>query len=69
MPRDQMKGMRYILLCFVALAGLAHAQNSPIRIILIGDSTVAPKNGWGPGFCALTSPDVTCINEAKNGRS
>src|SRR5262249_28890061 len=31
--------------------------------------TVAPKNGWGPGFCALATPEVTCTNEAKNGRS
>lgn len=41
----------------------------PIRIILIGDSTVAPRNGWGPGFCADMSPQVTCLNLAKNGRS
>src|SRR5215470_8595697 len=23
----------------------------------------------GPGFCALATPEVTCTNEAKNGRS
>jgi lysophospholipase L1-like esterase len=45
------------------------AQAAPLRIILVGDSTVAPKNGWGPGFCALTTPEVTCINLGKNGRS
>lgn len=45
------------------------AQPAPVRIILVGDSTVAPKNGWGPGFCALAAPAVTCIDEAKNGRS
>jgi lysophospholipase L1-like esterase len=46
------------------------AQDSPrVRIILVGDSTVAVKNGWGPGFCAIVAPNVTCINMAKNGRS
>lgn len=42
---------------------------APVRIILVGDSTVAPRNGWGPGFCADVDPAVTCVNLAKNGRS
>ena len=42
---------------------------APVRIILVGDSTVAPVNGWGPGFCALAVPEVSCVNLAKNGRS
>ena len=45
------------------------AQLPPVRIILVGDSTVAPGNGWGPGFCALLTPDAACLNLAKNGRS
>ena len=45
------------------------AQSARVRIVLVGDSTVAPVNGWGPGFCATLSPQVTCINLAKNGRS
>jgi lysophospholipase L1-like esterase len=40
-----------------------------VRIILVGDSTVALKNGWGPGFCELAAPEVKCVNMAKNGRS
>src|SRR5262249_33370922 len=62
---DQMK------LAIPALLGAmcCAAQNGPVRIILVGDSTVAPVNGWGPGFCALTSPEVTCVNLGKNGRS
>jgi lysophospholipase L1-like esterase len=47
----------------------ALAQTDPVRIILVGDSTVAPGNGWGPGFCADVTPQVTCVNMAKNGRS
>jgi lysophospholipase L1-like esterase len=42
---------------------------APLRIVLVGDSTVAPKNGWGPGFCADVDSAVTCVNLAKNGRS
>jgi lysophospholipase L1-like esterase len=57
--------MKYALL-FAAFAAMA--QPAPVRIILVGDSTTAPGNGWGPGFCALL-PQVTCINMAKNGRS
>src|SRR5436190_1937513 len=49
---------------------MAHpAQLAPVRIILVGDSTDAPGNGWGPGFCADVSAQVTCVNMAKNGRS
>jgi lysophospholipase L1-like esterase len=47
----------------------AATTQSAIRIILVGDSTVALHNGWGPGFCALASPDVTCLDLGKNGRS
>ncbi len=42
---------------------------SPVRIILVGDSTMAVNNGWGPGFCADVVREVTCVNMAKNGRS
>jgi lysophospholipase L1-like esterase len=51
------------------LAPVAAAQLPPVRIILVGDSTVAINNGWGPGFCADVVPQVSCINMAKNGRS
>jgi len=51
------------------IPAFAQAQNPPVRIILVGDSTVAPGNGWGPGFCALLTPKASCLNLAKNGRS
>lgn len=44
-------------------------EGGPVKIILIGDSTVATEGGWGPGFCAVMTPNVTCIDDAKNGRS
>jgi lysophospholipase L1-like esterase len=44
-------------------------QGGPVKIVLVGDSTVNAGGGWGKGFCAIMTPDVTCINEALNGRS
>jgi lysophospholipase L1-like esterase len=70
-------------LSFVALAALmaasfvsaqtpaaapAHAAKT-IRIVLVGDSTVNPGGGWGPGLCALLTPKAECVNDALNGRS
>jgi lysophospholipase L1-like esterase len=40
-----------------------------VRIVLAGDSTVNVGGGWGPGFCADLTPNVTCVNLARNGRS
>ena len=41
----------------------------PVKIVLVGDSTVNAEGGWGKGFCAIMTPNVTCVNEALNGRS
>jgi lysophospholipase L1-like esterase len=40
-----------------------------VRVILVGDSTMAVKSGWGPGFCADVVEQVECVNMAKGGRS
>jgi lysophospholipase L1-like esterase len=44
-------------------------EGGPVKIVLVGDSTVNPGGGWGKGFCAVMTPNVTCVNEALNGRS
>ncbi len=44
-------------------------KGAPVKIVLVGDSTVATGGGWGPGFCAVMTPNVTCIDDALNGRS
>jgi lysophospholipase L1-like esterase len=44
-------------------------NGAPVKIVLVGDSTTAPQGGWGPGFCALMTPNVTCVDDARNGRS
>ena len=44
-------------------------EGGRVKIVLVGDSTVNAEGGWGKGFCAIMTPNVTCINEALNGRS
>jgi lysophospholipase L1-like esterase len=41
----------------------------PVRVVLVGDSTVNDEGGWGPGFRAWFTPGVDVVNLAKNGRS
>ena len=65
------------------LAGAAVAQTPPAsaprgettanvatgpRIILVGDSTMAPRSGYGNALCARVQ-QVACINLARGGRS
>jgi len=61
------------LLSFLAMvilcAGTVPAHAAGLRFILVGDSTVAEKSGWGPGFCADVASGVTCVNLARGGRS
>ncbi|SIO60473.1 Lysophospholipase L1 [Singulisphaera sp. GP187] len=45
------------------------AQAKSLRIVLIGDSTVADGSGWGPSFAKRVGPGVECINMARSGRS
>ena len=51
------------------LAALSAAQDRPVKIVLVGDSTVNDEGGWGPGFRASFGSQVEVINLAKNGRS
>lgn len=68
--RARLYGAFWALLCGgYALAQPAGVNPAPVRIILVGDSTVAPRNGWGPGFCDIVTPQVISVNLAKNGRS
>ncbi|CAN5805433.1 hypothetical protein BH18ACI5_BH18ACI5_28260 [soil metagenome] len=40
-----------------------------IRIVLVGDSTVTDRAGWGLGFKRFAGAEVDCINVAAGGRS
>ena len=68
-----------MLLHAVCLAQEGHVEHPPIRILMIGDSTMAsyanpPKDrpdltGWGQVFSERFSEQVTIINRAISGRS
>ena len=67
-----MKHQLPALACSMALAACASppaTELAPIRVLLVGDSTLAPNNGYGDALCQRFKPQVTCINLAKNGRS
>ncbi len=44
-------------------------EGGPVKIVLVGDSTVNAGGGWGKAFCEIVTTNVTCVNEALNGRS
>jgi lysophospholipase L1-like esterase len=49
---------------------LSAAQTpAPVRIVLVGDSTVTDGSGWGLGFRQLVDGGADVINVAANGRS
>ncbi len=45
------------------------AGAADMRLILVGDSTIAPNSGYGNALCARFKPSLECINSAKGGRS
>ena len=55
----------------IGLLSSLDAQSNPptIRVVLVGDSTVAEQSGWGPGFRRLAKDGVEVVNMAANGRS
>jgi lysophospholipase L1-like esterase len=50
-------------------AGAPCAPLPPIQVILVGDSTIATNSGYGDALCARFTPEVTCVNVARAGRS
>jgi pectinesterase len=40
-----------------------------VKIVLVGDSTVTDKSGWGLGFKQFLNDQAECINTARGGRS
>jgi lysophospholipase L1-like esterase len=55
---------------FLASASTTNAEEArTAKVVLIGDSTVAPTSGWGDAFAKLLGPNVACLNLALGGRS
>ena len=73
----------FVVLLFANMSCLAQSMNNSAqiserpageavgatRIVLIGDSTMASRTGYGDALCALFSPGVECWNLARGGRS
>ncbi|TBH71071.1 GDSL family lipase [Aquirufa nivalisilvae] len=65
-----------ILFLFLSLALFSFQASEPLRVFLIGDSTMAdkvsadyPETGWGMPFAHLFNEAVEVQNHAYNGRS
>ena len=58
-----------VVSAMVLSAPLVEAQEEPIKIALVGDSTVADKSGWGRAFADRFNDQVTVLNFAVGGRS
>lgn len=50
-------------------AAAADDGTRPARVILVGDSTMASKTGYGDALCGRLVAGVACINLARGGRS
>lgn len=62
--------LRILLLALLpGLAGAADAPAHPPHIVLVGDSTVTDKSGWGLGFRQFVTDGATVTNAAQSGRS
>ncbi|XHS78588.1 rhamnogalacturonan acetylesterase [Burkholderiaceae bacterium UC74_6] len=64
-----MKGKASLLFGLALLSALCGAAHAAPRVILVGDSTMATKSGYGDALCAKLGPGVECVNLARGGRS
>lgn len=64
-----MKALVAATLGLIALSTACAQADKPVRLLLVGDSTLAPHNGYGDALCARFQPGLQCLNLAKNGRS
>lgn len=58
-----------LLVSAIAAAASPSPDSKPIRVILVGDSTMAGNSGYGDALCRRFRPEVACINLARGGRS
>ena len=58
-----------LALSFLTTPAISADPVKPVRIILVGDSTMATRSGYGDALCARFTPGSSCINLARGGRS
>lgn len=59
----------WLALCPGAEALADEPVPARVRVLLVGDSTMANFSGYGDALCRQFAPTVRCINAAKGGRS
>ena len=62
----------FFLAALLPLAPPAAAQQPAlpqVRVVLVGDSTMSPRTGYGNALCGLFMWQVECLNLARGGRS
>jgi PelA/Pel-15E family pectate lyase len=57
-----------LVFCVASVCAVAYA-GQPVKVVLVGDSTVNDEGGWGPGFRASFGAELQVVNLAQNGRS
>ena len=57
----------YVVIAVLINLAVCQAQEKPVVVGLIGDSTVAVQSGWGPAFADRFNAQASIINYAKNG--
>jgi len=65
----QMVALLIVLLSIGQAAGQPASGAPALRVILVGDSTMAPRTGYGDALCGMLQPAATCVNLARGGRS
>jgi pectinesterase len=58
-----------LVLAICVLAGCSNPNHKVVKIVLVGDSTVTDKAGWGQGFKRYLTDRAECINTSAGGRS
>lgn len=60
---------RRALLALAMAWAAAVAQAEPPALLLVGDSTMATRTGYGDALCQRLKPGLACLNLARGGRS
>ena len=55
--------------CLLVACTQTARSADPVRVLLVGDSTMARVTGYGDALCARFEAAVTCDNRARGGRS
>ena len=59
----------FFAVALLASCAQAPRHAGPVRVLLVGDSTMARVTGYGDALCARFDAGVTCTNLARGGRS